>query len=175
MSAMTFLKAARCGARHLFRPGVALAGLLILTAACSDAPADPTAERNKLLVRQMLQEMDGAPGTDITAKWMTSDYRLVLNGTAIDLAGYREMALGMKAAFTDLKHDIHHIVAEGDSVAVGITFRAKHIGPYEGIAATGRTIAIEELVVLQFRDDKVVSEWAVVDLAAVEQQLTKAG
>jgi predicted ester cyclase len=106
---------------------------------------------------------------------MTSDYRLVLNGSAIDLAGYREMNSGMNSAFSDLKHDIHHIVAEGDSVAVGITFRAKHTGLYEGIAATGKTIAIEEIVVLKFRDDKVVSEWAVVDLAAVEKQLNKAG
>jgi len=149
---------------------LAFAGLLIATSACGPAPADPVAERNKLLVRQMLQEMDSA-GTDITAKWMTSDYRLVLNGSAIDLAGYREMNSGMNSAFSDLKHDIHHIVAEGDSVAVGITFRAKHTGPYEDIAATGKTIAIEEIVVLKFRDDKLVSEWAVVDLAAVEKQL----
>ena len=147
----------------------------MFAAACGRAPADAVAERNKLLVRQMIQEMDGAPGTDITAKWMTSDYRLVLNGSAIDLAGYREMNSGMNSAFSDLKHDIHHIVAEGDSVAVAITFRAKHTGLYEGIAATGKTIAIEEIVVLKFRDDKVVSEWAVVDLAAVEKQLNKAG
>jgi predicted ester cyclase len=153
----------------------AFAGLLLATIACRVAPADAVAERNKLLVRQMLQEVDSAPGTDITAKWMTSDYRLVLNGSAIDLAGYREMNSGMNSAFSDLKHDIHHIVAEGDSVAVAITFRAKHTGPYEGIAATGKTIAIEEIVVLKFRDDKVVSEWAVVDLAAVEKQLNKEG
>ena len=153
---------------------LAFAGLLLATA-CRVAPADAAAERNKLLVRQMLQEMDSAPGTDITAKWMTSDYRLVLNGSAIDLAGYREMNSGMNSAFSDLKHDIHHIVAEGDSVAVAITFRAKHTGPYEGIPATGKTIAIEEIVVLKFRDDRVVSEWAVVDLAAVEKQLNKEG
>ena len=153
---------------------LAFTGLVILTASCA-APVDRGAERNKMLVRQMLQEMDSSPETDITAKWMTSDYRLVLNGSAIDLAGYREMAAGMKAAFSELKHEIHHIVAEGDSVAIGITFRAKHTGPYEGIAATGRMIAIEELVILQFRGDKVASEWTVVDLAAVEQQLNKAG
>ena len=174
---MAFLDAARSRLRSLLRPGVALAGLLILTAACSNAPGDSAAERNKLLVRQMLQEMDSAPWTDITAKWMTPDYRLVLNGSAMDLAGYREISAGTTAAFSNLKHDIHHIVAEGDRVAVALTFRATHTGPYEGIAATGRTIAIEEISVLQFRDDKVVSEWTVVDLAAVEQQLTvnKAG
>jgi predicted ester cyclase len=153
---------------------LACAGLLFATTACA-APVDRVAERNKLLVRQMLQEMDGAPGTDITAKWMTPDYRLVVNGSAIDLAGYREMTSAMTAAFSDLKHDIHHIVAEGDTVAVGVTFRAKHTGPYEGIAATGKQIAIEEIVVLKFRGDRVASEWAVVDLAAVEKQLNKEG
>src|SRR5678815_2718559 len=87
---------------------LAFAGLLVATTACT-APADAVAERNKLLVRQMLQEMDSAPGTDITTKWMTPDYRLVVNGSAIDLAGYREMNSGMNTAFSDLKHDIHPV------------------------------------------------------------------
>ena len=172
---MPSFNAARHGLRSVLRSGVALAGLLILTTACRYAPADTAAERNKMLVRQMLQEMDSAPWTDITTKWMTPDYRLVLNGSAMDLAGYREISAGTTAAFSNLKHDIHHIVAEGDRVAVALTFRATHTGPYEGIAATGRTIAIEEIVVLQFRDDKVVNEWAVVDLAAVGHQLRKEG
>lgn len=151
-----------------------LAGVLIAANACA-APVDRTAERNKMLVRQLLQEMDASPGSDITTKWMTPDYRLVLNGSAFDLAGYREMATDMTGAFSEFKHDIHHIVAEGDNVAVGITLRAKHTGTYEGIPATGKTIAIEELSVIQFRGDKVASEWTVVDLAAVEQQLKKTG
>lgn len=134
----------------------------------------PTAERNKALVRQMVEEMDATPGADVTAKWMWPDYRLTMNGLAMTLDDYRGMVREVAGAFSNLKHEIHHLVAEGDQVVVGATFRATHIGVYEGIAATGRTIAIEEIVILEMRDGKVASEWAVVDLAALHQQLTSA-
>jgi hypothetical protein len=50
------------------------------------------------------------------------------------------MAAGMKAAFTDLKHDIHYVVAEGSIVAVGITLRisTREAGRRSGAAAGAR-------------------------------------
>lgn len=129
-------------------------------------------ERNKAIVRQMLEEMDSTPGSDVTEKWMWGDYRLHMNGVAMTLDDYRAMVREVTTAFSNLRHDIHRLVAEGDQVVVGATFRATHVGTYEGIAATGRTIAIEELVILELRDGKVASEWAVVDLTSLHQQLT---
>ena len=71
--------------------------------------------------------------------------------------------------FSNIKHEVHHVVAEGDMVAVGLTLRLTHAGVYEGIAATGRTAAIEEFSVIRIRDGKIASEWAVVDLGGLHQ------
>jgi predicted ester cyclase len=46
-----------------------------------------------------------------------------------------------------------------------------HAGEYLGIAPTGRSIAVEEIVVLRVLDGKIVEEWGVFDFAALQQQL----
>ena len=151
---------------------LASVGLLIFAGACANRSPSAT-EHNKALVRQMIQELDAAPSADVVAKWMTADYQLFMNGApAMDLAGYQNMVKEVTGAFSNVKHEIHHIVAEGDTVAVGITLKLTHTGTYEGIAATGRTVAIEEFVMIQMRDGKAATEWAVVDLGGLHQQLT---
>jgi predicted ester cyclase len=155
------------------RASLALAVFSLLVIGCRYSPEVSTAELNKALVRQMIQELDAAPSPDDVAKWLTADYQLFMNGAAaLDLAGYQAMVKGVTASFSNIKHEIHHMVAEGDLVAVGVTLRLTHTGVYEGLAATGRTVAVEEFSVMRIRDGKVASEWAVVDLGGLHQQLT---
>lgn len=145
--------------------------LLVLSAACARRSLT-IAEQNKALVRQMIQELDSTPSPDVVSKWMTSDYQLFMNGApALDFAGYQAMVKEATSSFSNIKHDIHHMLAEGDTVAVGVTLRLTHTGVYEGIAATGRMVAIEEFSVMRLRDGKVMTEWAVVDLGGLHQQL----
>jgi predicted ester cyclase len=123
----------------------------------------------------MIQELDNAPSPEVVAKWLTPEYQLFMNGApAMDLAGYQSMVKEQSASFTNIKHDIHHLVAEGDTVAVGVTLRLTHSGVYEGIAATGRTVSLEEFSLMRIRDGKVATEWAVVDLGGLRQQLAAA-
>ena len=149
-------------------------GLMVIASGCANRSPSVT-DHNKALVRQMIQELDAAPTADVVAKWMTADYKLFTNGApAMDLAGYQNMVQEIKGAFSNVKHEIHHIVAEGDTVAVALTLKLTHTGTYEGIAPTGRTVAIEEFVMIQMRDGKAATEWAVVDLGGLRQQLTAA-
>lgn len=145
---------------------------LVLSAACTTR-SPSLADLNKALVRQMIQELDNSPSPEVVAKWLTADYQLFMNGApALDLGGYQSMVRETTSSFSNVKHEIHHLVAEGDTVAVGVTVRMTHTGVYEGIAATGRTVAIEELSVMQIRNGKVATEWAVVDLRGLHQQLS---
>ncbi|HXT69158.1 MAG TPA: ester cyclase [Vicinamibacterales bacterium] len=144
----------------------------LLLAACARPSLTP-AELNKARVRQMIQELDNAPSAEVVARWLTSDYQLFMNGApAMDLAGYQSMVKETTASFSNIKHDIHHLVAEGDTVAVGVTLHLTHTGVFDGIAATGRTITVEEFSVMRIRDGKVATEWAVVDLGGLRQQLS---
>ncbi len=128
---------------------------------------------NKELLRQLLEEEEqnwGGP-VDFLDKWFTDDFQLHFNGATMDLAAYKEILPGFFNAFSDVRHEIHFMLAENDLVTGVMTVHTKHIGEWEGIAPTGRTVSIADIVVLRMRDGKVAEEWAVLDMAGLKQQL----
>lgn len=130
------------------------------------------ADGNAALIRRMMPDFDSNP-VGAASKWMTPDFTTVMNGEPpMNLDAYREMAASVSKAFSDIRHEIHDLVAEEDCVALSMTLHLKHIGEYEGIAATGRTIRIAEMAVFHMREGKVASERVVVDFASLMQQLT---
>lgn len=48
--------------------------------------------------------------------------------------------LWLHGVFSDQQWDIHHVLAEGDMVAVHCTMRATHTGDLMGIAPTGHHV-----------------------------------
>ena len=151
---------------------VALPSVLML--ACASQSGTPSLEENKAPVRQLIQDVDQG-SLDFIDKWMTSDFQTYINSPdAMDLAGYRQLVSGLVTAFSDMRHETHYMVAENDLVAVGMTVHMVHTGEYEGVPPTGRPIAIEGIVVVRLRDGKIAEEWAVVDFAALQQQLEEA-
>ncbi len=148
---------------------VALSSVAIL--ACGSQSGASRLEENKALVRQWLQDFDASyPSLDFIDEWMTPDFQTHINSPdAMDLAGYQQFLSDV--AFSDIRHEIQYLIAEGDLVAAGITLHMTHTGQYEGIAPTGRPVSIEEIVVVRLREGKIAEEWAVVDFAALQQQL----
>ena len=158
--------------RHSRLLPVALTSVVIL--ACGGQSDASRLEDNKALVRQWLQDFDASyPSLDFIDEWMTPDFQTHINSPdAMDLAGYRQFLSDV--AFSDIRHEIQYMIAEGDLVAAGITLHMTHTGEYEGIAPTGRPVSIEEIVVVRLREGKIAEEWAVVDFAALQQQLEAA-
>src|SRR4051812_18947399 len=44
--------------------------------------------------------------------------------------GFYATALWLRAAFADLRYDIHHAVADGPLVVVSSTMNGRHVGPF---------------------------------------------
>jgi steroid delta-isomerase-like uncharacterized protein len=84
----------------------------------------------------------------------------------------REMFKMMHAAFPDFHMDVHEMLQDGDKVVVRCTMAGTHEGEFMGIPATGNKFAINVIDILQFRDDKAVEHWGVMDMAAMMEQLT---
>ncbi len=160
--------------RHSRFLAVALSSVSIL--ACGSQSGASRLEENKALVRQWLQEFDAGRGSlEVIDEWMTPDLQARINSPdAMDLAGYRQLMSSFVSAFSNMRHEIHYMVAENDLVAVGTTLHITHTGEYEGIAPTGRAISIQAIVVVRLRDGKIAEEWLVVDFAALRQQLEAA-
>jgi steroid delta-isomerase-like uncharacterized protein len=78
----------------------------------------------------------------------------------------------MKRAFPDLEAEIDDVVAEDDRVALRLTLRGTHQGEFQGIPATGRTIAYVSHEFYRVRDGAIAEEWICSDLASLFRQLT---
>jgi predicted SnoaL-like aldol condensation-catalyzing enzyme len=58
------------------------------------------------------------------------------------------------------------LVAEGDRVVHHVTWRATHVGPVLGVAATGRTVEVHHVEIWRVEDGRIVEHWGGIGEAA---------
>ena len=85
-------------------------------------------------------------------------------------AGFHATAMWLRAAFADLRYDIHQVVADGDLVVVHSTMNGRHVAPFvtytaEGkvdtvFPATQKTFAANQSHWFRIEDGKIVEHWA---------------
>jgi steroid delta-isomerase-like uncharacterized protein len=85
---------------------------------------------------------------------------------------WRQGAEIIRRGFPDLHGHIDDVVAEGDQVALRLTFRGTHQGEFLGLPATGRTIEYVSYEFYRIADGLFAEEWICSDLAALQAQLT---
>jgi steroid delta-isomerase-like uncharacterized protein len=85
--------------------------------------------------------------------------------------GLKKAIKHFRQAFPDLHAKAEDIIAEGDKVVGRFTVTATQHGEFMGIPASGNTITYEEIVIVRFKDGKIVEHWAVADALAMMQQL----
>ncbi len=74
-------------------------------------------------------------------------------------------------AFPDYGHCIHDVVAEGDKVAVRMTYTGTHKGEFFGAPPTGNSFKYLGIHLHTFKDGKVVESWILEDMLYLWQQL----
>jgi predicted ester cyclase len=62
----------------------------------------------------------------------------------------------MRTAFPDLRHRIDEQIAEGETVATRVTMTGTHLGPFMGVAPTGKSMAWNVLLMDRVVDGKIV-------------------
>lgn len=99
-------------------------------------------------------------------------------------AGSRRLyasALLLRAAFADIRYDIHHTIAAGNLVAVYSTMSGRHVGPLAGYTAdgrldgvfppTGKSFAMTQSHWFRFQDGLIIEHWANRDDLGMASQL----
>jgi predicted ester cyclase len=96
-------------------------------------------------------------------------------------AGFYATALWLRAAFAELRYDVHHAVADGGLVAVNTTMRGRHVSPitfYTEDASvdsvfppTGRTFAMSQSHWFCIEDGRICEHWATRDDLGTARQL----
>jgi len=77
----------------------------------------------------------------------------------------------LRPALAGLTVTIHDQIAEGDKVMTRKTISGVHVGPFMGIPATGKPVAIDVIDVVRVSDGRYVEHWGLNTLTAALNQL----
>jgi steroid delta-isomerase-like uncharacterized protein len=92
-------------------------------------------------------------------------------GTTPDKDGVRVLYHRLREAFPDFRPEIGWQSVDGDIVTTFKTYHGTHLGPFLGIAPTGRTVRFETVDAMRVRDGRIVEHWGVANLFSVVHQL----
>jgi predicted ester cyclase len=85
--------------------------------------------------------------------------------------GMKQVMLFLNRAFSDLRYDIHRVLADGDTVAIHCAMRGRHTGEFMGVPPTDRPVAFSQVHIVRFQDGKGIEHWAVRDDLTLLRQL----
>jgi predicted ester cyclase len=98
------------------------------------------------------------------------DYKLNFPGQEpFDLQETRQFYQRMYTAFSDLRHEIHDQIAEGDKVVTRWTATGRHTGEFLGIEPTNRVVSFEGINIYTFEGDKLVESHVTWDLRRLDR------
>jgi steroid delta-isomerase-like uncharacterized protein len=130
-------------------------------------------EQNKALARRYAQEL--------TNFFRTGDLsfvdRLFTKGALLHMPGIppnvntKQIFSSLRIAMPDFETKIEDLVAEGDKVALRITWSGTHKGDMMGIPATGKHVKVTEMQFYRIEDEKIAERWVEADLFGMLQQM----
>jgi predicted ester cyclase len=85
--------------------------------------------------------------------------------------GFKRTVTILRGAFSDIRFEPHDVIAEDDRVVVRGQFTARHVGPFAGMAGTGRRLSIQQVHVWRVASGKLIEHWSVRDRMEVLRQL----
>ena len=130
-------------------------------------------EENKALVRRFYEEVfnkKNLAGVDEFVDPQIIEHSLP-PGLPAGSAGTRQFIGIYLAAFPDLHLTAEDIIAEGDRVAVRLTYRGTHRGELMGIPPTGKQGTVTGIQIVRIAGGKIAENWINLDALGMLQQL----
>lgn len=87
------------------------------------------------------------------------------------IASIRAFYRSFWTAFPSCKLSLDDVFASDDKVTCRFSLSGTHIGPFNGIPATGRSFVLPGITVLRFNGDRCVERWSQADFLSLLQQL----
>lgn len=93
------------------------------------------------------------------------------NGEQLGGSGYRRMLERDFSEIPDLSFNVELLVSDPPYIASRLRFNCTPKERFLGLGVYGRRVSFAENVFYEFRDEKIVQVWSVIDKAAIETQL----
>ena len=121
---------------------------------------------NKQLVRRYYEEIVSTGKVDDIADFVSEDYVEVHDNTRhpIGIDGARAHVLGVRETYPDLRLTIDRQISEGEWVVTLGTMRGTHLGEWQGILPTGKTIEVTFVNVDRVVDQRIVEHGGAANL-----------
>ena len=99
------------------------------------------------------------------------DDEAIHNGRQVRLSGYRAMLERDFDEIPDLYFNVQMLISDPPYIASRIGFDCTPKGKFFGLPINGKRVSFAENVIYEFRNEKIVQVWSVIDKAAIEAQL----
>jgi predicted ester cyclase len=99
------------------------------------------------------------------------DDDVIHNGRRVGLSGYLEMLERDFDEIPDLHFNIQMLISDPPYIASRLGFDCAPKATFLGLHVNGKRVSFAENVIYEFRSDKIVQVWSVIDKAAIEAQL----
>jgi predicted ester cyclase len=96
---------------------------------------------------------------------------VIHNDRWLGLSGYREMLERDFDAIPDLYFNVQVLISDPPYIASRLRFDCTPKGKFFGLHVNGKRVLFAENVIYEFRNERIVQVWSVIDKAAIETQL----
>jgi steroid delta-isomerase-like uncharacterized protein len=142
------------------------------------APIFPGREKmnvaeNKAVVRRFVEEVINQGRLEQADRLVAGNFIELdpLPGQKQGREGLKAIIAMMREAFPDIHWTLDEIVSEDDTVVSRFTWTGTHQGPFLGIAATGKTVAVKGVVIDHLAEGKMAESRILMDNFSLMQQL----
>lgn len=116
------------------------------------------AAENKAALRRIVDDVINRKNLDLAHELFAEEHQLHPESAGVGRGpeGMKQAFAGLHEEFPDVQAEIESMVAEGDIVAVRLTFSGTH-------ASSGERAAWPEMVFTRFSEGRAVESWEVID------------
>ena len=129
---------------------------------------------NETVVGRYLEEIinqgDLAAADELLTPTFTIDHAgvpEVLRGPA----AFKAFIAAFRTAFPDVHVMVETVVADGEAAAVAWAAEGTHLGPFDGVPATGRRATWEGIAIVRVGCGQIVEVWSATDGLGLRRQL----
>jgi predicted ester cyclase len=131
-------------------------------------------EANKAMVREITEQIWNRRSLHRIPEFYASDYVADYRPYSPPRSGHeaiRGMVERAWCAFSGYHEQLHEVVAEGNLVVAHFTISGTQTGQWGVLPPTNKRVEFDEIVILEFRDGKVVRQRGIPDNLTALRQL----
>src|SRR5262245_52211619 len=130
-------------------PAAPSAGATARVTGQTQSCAPPTAAEAEAIARGFIAAFNAGDANALDALLAPASRHQGTDVAVLDRELYKQRQLALREGFPDGVYTLDWVIVDGDTVAMRYSFRGTHAGTYEGVAATGRPVAVGILQVLR--------------------------